>query len=217
MRGGNAPEYELTDTSAKNVCTDSHRVLLHRHDTSIKNVPEGDKFFFFLRDPVSRFISGFYSRKRKGLPRYYSAWSKGEHMAFQRFETPNQLARSLSANSEEEKKAACCAMKAIRHVGDHYSEWYESKDYFLSRISDALMVGRVEELNRQFQNLKDILNIPPKTELPVSQREAHKNQYSELDTSLDKEAKENLEKWYKKDYDFMDLCERYAHQLNYLG
>lgn len=210
--GGCAPKHEL---GTESVCTPSHRVLLHDHSASLKDVPEGDEFFFFLRDPISRFISGFYSRKRKGMPKYYSPWSREEHIAFQRYETPNQLALSLSAESEEERGSAIRAMEAIEHVGDSYSEWYESKQYFLSRMSDAVMVGRVEDLDNHFNQLKSILNLSPKSSLPTSEEEAHKNPYSDLETNLDDKACRNLRDWYKKDYEFLELCEKHSDHLNY--
>ena len=37
-------------------------VHLHRHAVRLRDVPVGEKFFFFVRDPVSRFVSGFHSR-----------------------------------------------------------------------------------------------------------------------------------------------------------
>ena len=51
------------------------------------------KAVFALRDPLTRFISGFYSGLRKGAPRYDIGWSKGEKRAFSWFSTPQELDR----------------------------------------------------------------------------------------------------------------------------
>ena len=51
-------------------------VHLHRHAVGLRDVPVGEKFFFFVRDPVSRFVSGFHSRQRRGAPRYSGRWSE---------------------------------------------------------------------------------------------------------------------------------------------
>jgi hypothetical protein len=50
----------------------------HRHSFGLRNVPKSDKAIFALRDPVGRFVSGFYSRQRQGAPRYVREWSDAE-------------------------------------------------------------------------------------------------------------------------------------------
>ncbi len=64
-------------------------IEFHGHNFPISSVPEGEKFFFFLRNPLTRFSSGFYSRKRKGLPRYNLEWSRLERVIFEKFNSPN--------------------------------------------------------------------------------------------------------------------------------
>ena len=199
----------------ENICTPTHRIILHNHNASLKDVPKGDKFFFFVRDPIERFVSGFYSRKRKGRPRYFSTWSDDEKKAFERFETPNELALSLSSGDLEEEKIAAHAMKSIEHVGDMYSEWYESKEYFLSRLSDAIMVGRTENLDRHFPEIKKVLSLSDNATLPTSEEKAHKNPYSELNTYLEKEARINLKKWYREDFEFLSMCKKNHKKIGY--
>ena len=111
--------------------------------------------------------------------------------------------------------AAEDAMGSIEHVGDSYSIWYKSIEYFLSRLPDALMVGRVENLDSHFSHLRNILNLPPQTELPESDEKTHRNPYSELDTHLDSEARHNLKNWYSEDYTFLDLCEENDNRLSH--
>jgi hypothetical protein len=195
------------------VRTPSHRVFLHEHKTTLSDVPQGEKFFFFLRDPIDRFVSGFYSRKREGKPRYYFPWTDAEEEAFRRYPTPNELALALSSDDPDERRSAAEAMQSIQHVGDTYSRWYESEEYFLSRLSDALLVGRAERLDEHFTRLRMSLNLSSEAALPDSNKKAHKNPYSELDTHLDGEARRNLEKWYSEDYAFLELCDQHADQL----
>lgn len=73
--GGSAVKFALKEYSKTSWC----KITFHDHKTSLSDIPEGEKIFFFLRDPISRFISGFYSRQRKGLPRYYSEWTSEEN------------------------------------------------------------------------------------------------------------------------------------------
>ena len=42
---------------------------VHPHRFALADVPRGERVFFFVRDPLSRFVSAFHSRKRRGLPR----------------------------------------------------------------------------------------------------------------------------------------------------
>lgn len=212
-KGGNQPEYSFPPEES--VCTSSHRVFLHQHHVSLGDIPRGEKFFFFLRDPIDRFISGFCSRKRKGQPRHYTLWSADEEIAFERYRTPNELALSLSSANEAERESAVHAMQSIEHVRAHYSKWYEDKGCFLSRLTDALMVGRVEQLDLHFSQLRELLNLSPQSKLPESDEEAHRTPYSELDTHLESEARHNLRNWYAEDYSFLELCETHARQLKY--
>jgi hypothetical protein len=73
---------------------DRYVVNVHPHRVRLKDVPEGDHVIFFLRDPLSRFVSGFYEGQRRGYPRYLRSWTPDEKVAFDRFRTPNQAMRS---------------------------------------------------------------------------------------------------------------------------
>ncbi len=71
----------------------------HDHSFTLKNVPKNDLAIFFLRNPIDRFISAFYSRLREGKPKYDVPWNEKEKKAFQRFKTPNELALALSSTN----------------------------------------------------------------------------------------------------------------------
>src|SRR5690606_3021725 len=82
--------------TSKNIKLDNFKLIFHPHNVRLKDIPIGDKYFFCTRDPIDRFQSGFYSRKRKGQPRYYSEWSKDEEKSFSLFSSPNELAAMLN-------------------------------------------------------------------------------------------------------------------------
>ena len=89
--------------------TPKYRLKLHNHDFSLEMVRPGEKAIFFLRDPVTRFSSAFYSRLRQGRPRYLYEWNEIEERLFAAFQTPNAMAQALadvtSPNHELVKKA----------------------------------------------------------------------------------------------------------------
>ena len=55
-------------------------VYHHPHYVRLIDIPKGEKVFFFLRDPITRFVSGFYSRQRQGKPRHNLPWSVDEEI-----------------------------------------------------------------------------------------------------------------------------------------
>jgi len=181
-----------------------HVLFAHPHNFTLMDVPEGEKVFFVVRDPVDRFVSGFYSRKRKGMPRIYREWTKGEEEAFRWFDTPNELAMALCDQDEPRAKAAAKAMKEIYHVKSSYWDWFENETYFLTRLNDVIFVGTQKTLNQDFQQLKKTLNLPEYISLPDDDVNTHKNPDS-LDKSLDSVARKNLKNWYAQDYRFLEL------------
>ena len=200
--GGSAIHYAMRQYPA-----DSHYVIyLHKHNVKLRDIPNGERVVFFLREPTSRFISGFYSRQRQGQPKYFSRWSLDEKNAFEEFSTPNQLAIAISSTDDEEKRKAHMAMKSIQHVRDLYGKWFESEGYFRSRLSDIFFIGFQKCLAEDFEILKSKLGLPKNAKLPNDDILAHRNP-AELDKTLTKKAIENLKNWYKDDFKFIILCE----------
>jgi hypothetical protein len=205
--GGSAVKYALKN----NLVSDKYVIYLHKHGVKLRSVPRGDKVFFFLRDPVDRFVSGFYSRKRRGQPRIFSPWTQEEEVAFGRFQTPNQLAVALSSGDKEERAKGQYAMKSIAHVRDSYWNWLESENYLRARHSDILLVGFQENLTQDFETLKSRLNLPDNVKLPDDDILSHRNP-RDLDKALDDEALRNLRDWYRNDYRLISLCKAITEQ-----
>lgn len=174
-------------------------IILHTHGTRLRDIPLGEKTFFFLRDPVSRFISGFLSRQRKGRPHFYMPWTRQEEIAFKRFDSPEVLGFSLGSSDPETREAAVSAMNGIGHVRHSYRYWLESEEYLMKRRNDILLVGFQENLDVDFDRLRNRLHIPEGVSLPKEDCRANRNP-QERDPSLTPEARRNLKKWYKEDY-----------------
>src|SRR5438309_7646179 len=154
--GGTAIKYALREFTEAG----DYMLKLHDHDFTLLNVPDGDKVIFFVRDPIARFISGFYSRQRQGQPRYHVPWTAAEKAAFARFATPSELASALSCERDEQRNAATYAMKNIGHVKSSLWDWLGSEAYFQTRRDAILLVGFQERLNEDFQILKEKLGLP---------------------------------------------------------
>lgn len=183
--------------------TKSFLIKSHLHSHKLKDVPHGEKVFFCVRNPINRFVSGFYSRKRQGKPMYFAPWSDQEKKAFEYFDTPNDLALALSSKEEDERQMAETAMQSIRHVREKYSYWFGDEEYFKSRLNDVLFVLQQENLGDDFERLKPILGLPEELHLPEKGKKGHANPDS-VDKSLDEGAILNLKNWYKEDYRFLE-------------
>ena len=64
---------------------------------------------FPLRDPVTRFVSGFYSRLRRGRTAVLHPAHEAERKAFEWFPTPQELADALA-----ERRAEAMARESSR-------------------------------------------------------------------------------------------------------
>lgn len=179
---------------------------LHSHGTRLVDIPEGEKVFFFLRDPVARFISGFYCRQRQGQPRYFFPWSVEEKQVFTCFKTPNELGIALSSENDHERKKAEIAMKSIKHLRFSYWDWFSDEAYFISRKDDIFFVGFQETLSDDFELLKLKLKLPKTLELTKNNIDAHKSSYDAGCVPLEKLAIKNVKNWYERDYKFIKLC-----------
>lgn len=201
--GGTSIKFALNNKD-KPCVTERYVILSHAHSFGLGNTIPGERIFFFIRDPIERFISGFYSRKRKGLPRIYNEWTPGEKEAFTSFETPNELALALSAREPAVRKKAVKAMTSIGHVRSSYWDWFGDEAQLLRRMDDILFVGRQAKLADDYARLKDLLGLPPGYGLPADTINTHRNP-DVVDKHLDSEALENVRKWYARDYAFLEV------------
>lgn len=185
--------------------TERYCIASHFHDVTLDQIPVGEGVFFCMREPLSRFVSSFYSRQRKGQPRYYFEWTDEEKIAFSKFETANSLGLALATGAGDRYDEAVHALTNIYHVRSSYYDWFSDNEYFLSRLSDIRFVGFQESLNSDFERLKKILGLPEEAALPIGDVDAHRNPAT-VDRNLAPEASEALKDWYQKEYSFYDLC-----------
>ena len=209
--GGNAIKFALKSAMPH----ERFDIDLHRHRVRLRDVPVGDKFMFFLREPISRFVSGFYSRKRQGYPRYTNKWSPGEEVTFGRFETPNALALALSSPDAVRRQEAEEGMGEITHVKSSYWDWFEDEAYLESRLPDLFFIGFQETLSGDYEVLKQKLKLPEHAKLPTDEINTHRNPEG-IDKRLEPEAIENLRKWYAREFDCLEFCRSKVAEINAL-
>jgi hypothetical protein len=178
-----------------------YRTVPHRHEDHLSAIPETDYYFFCVRDPIARYVSGFLSRQREGLPRYHIPWKKGEAEAFAKFDTPDALAVALTAGGPDQQHAEA-ALGSIQHVRSSYWDWFGDPDYFKRRSDHILWIGHQESLD--LTPLAATLGLE-RMQLPTDPARANKTDRAKPE--LSELARQNLRQWYAKDYQFLELCD----------
>ncbi|HEV2642925.1 MAG TPA: hypothetical protein VGT98_09470 [Candidatus Elarobacter sp.] len=178
----------------------SHRIAIHGHATRLADVPQDDDVFFFLRDPVERYMSGFNSRLRRGRPLRDLIWTAGEERAFAQFQSPNALGEALGAADPELAAQARYAMRNINHVSSSFSDWF-TLDEIVARRDRIVLLGLQRSLDTDFAFVKRRLGIPDDVGLPADPVHAHRTP-SGYETTLSPAAHANIAAWYAADIDF---------------
>ncbi|WP_298470068.1 sulfotransferase family 2 domain-containing protein [uncultured Erythrobacter sp.] len=174
------------------------------HDVTLADLPEPSDYFFSIRDPISRFRSGFYSRKRRGRPLNDIAWTPHEETAFANFEHAADLAEALFAPGEQGLKAAS-AMKSIRHTAQDQIDWFAlAGDIFTVR--PPVWVLRQEHLEADLKVLIERLGLDFTPEPRRDTKGAHANDYSGI-PELTETGIANLKLWYAQDFAFYEAVE----------
>ncbi|HEU4448621.1 MAG TPA: sulfotransferase family 2 domain-containing protein [Gaiellaceae bacterium] len=207
--GGTALRYALRQarTNAEGKLSSPYGpVWAYRHKFRFCDVPKGDKAVFALRDPASRFVSGFYSRLRKGAPRHMREWSEEERRSFEWFRTPQALADALAEPPGETRERAEFALRSIGHLRRPMSFWTGTPSYLRRHLDRVLYVARQETLDDDWERLKELLGLPPEQMLPRDELTAHRTTYTD-DRELSEAGKRALRAWYADDYEVLEIGE----------
>jgi hypothetical protein len=180
-------------------------LVLHDHGTTLRDIPCDHFVVFFVRHPIPRFVSGFCSRQRQGLPRHHFKWNAAEAEAFRHFNTPNDLAEALSATDPDRAAHARQAMRDISHVKSTYRDWFAGEQEIDERLESIALVGLQETLSSDFECVKQWLGLPEDVSLPSDDTLAHRTP-SSFDRRLSAMAERNLVQWYADDIRFYDHC-----------
>lgn len=177
-------------------------IIKNGHGTTLKSLPQDAAYFFSVRNPIARFRSGFYSRKRMGRPRLNNPWSPSEAQVFNEFEDANDLAEALFRSDARGQKAVS-AMMTIGHIGNLQIDWFKKAgDIFMLR--PPVWIIRQEHLEADIKILLQRLGIQKTVTLTSDPKMAHVNDYAGI-PRLSDQAVTNLQQWYCADIQF------YAH------
>jgi hypothetical protein len=182
-----------------------YELVLHGHATRLDEIPQTEKIFFVVRDPVDRFVSAFNSRLRRGRPRYDFAWSESEREIFERFASADELARGLSSEDLARRRSAYTAMTSLPHVRDAYWRWFGNWTNLQRRERDLLLIQWFPDLTATFPRLCEMLELPGDLSLPTDDVKAHRSPPGS-DRHLSENGRHNIAWWYASDAAFIELC-----------
>jgi Sulfotransferase family len=182
-------------------------VWTHRgHSFALRDVPRDDKAIFALRDPITRFVSGFFSRQRKGAPRYFREWSEEERQAFEWFSSPEELADALADSDRTTRERAEFAMESIRQLKRPLTKWTGSPRYLRKHLDQVLYIARQETLDEDWERLKELLELPRSVMLPQDDTAAHRTPYPR-EIAISEGGRQALRKWYAPDFEVLEIAE----------
>ena len=189
-----------------------HGIYIYKygHGVKLSDLPRDARYFFSIRKPDKRFVSGFYSRKRKGQPKTYNEWSPHEKIAFEAFEHANDLAENLF-NDDMIGNQARQAIKSISHTGMQQYDWFQ-RSAFLD-VQPPITIIRQEHFRQDMQRFMDLVNVEIDIETLFTDNKmaAHKNDYDTV-PALSDASIANLERWYAQDYWFYKMCEAWLEE-----
>lgn len=185
--------------------TPTHVIVSHKHSVGLDLIPRGEKVMFVVRDPVSRFVSGFYDRRREGRPRYNTPWSEAERRTFGLFETPNAIGEALAQGGAAAGDARD-ALASLDRLSVPWWAWLGTREAFLARRNDILLVGRQETLAQDFERLRHLLSLPYNVTLPGDDIDAHRAR--NVDRKLSDAARAALRHALADEYAWIALLER---------
>ena len=209
--GGSALRYAIREARKQSGGTlDSQwgPIWGHNHQFRLCDLEANDMAVFALRDPVSRFLSGFYSRLRQGAPRYYIQWTRAERQAFEWFPTPQELADTLAGGRGRKKWRARFAMQSIRHLNRRMTFWTGKPSYLQKNLDKVLYIARQETLSDDWEKIKELLDLPSGLELSKDDTVAHKTEYVG-DKAISEKGVEALKAWYADDYKLLAIADEF--------
>jgi hypothetical protein len=207
--GGNTIEFALKNQTIKSgrkytrnlFYVNKYTIKKYRHVFKLSMFHKNSQYIFNVRDPISRFKSGFYSRKREGKPKYNKPHTFLERVAFRNFQHANDLAEALSDRNMLVRMNAILSMMAIGHVGAQLCTWFTES---LLKKQPPFFVIEQDNLESSMKNLAEKLG-GAEFIFPDDEYEKHSNDYIGVPPLSDL-ARNNLAEWYAVDlrlYEFI--------------
>jgi hypothetical protein len=196
---------------------DEHRrrFRFHSHDVTLPQAIEARPempVFFSVRRPEALFVSAFNSRRRQGRPTYDQPWNPREQIAFSLFQTPNDLAESLSAADRHLRACAELSMLTINHVRKGL-RWYLRDVDTLERHRDRIAFILLQEsLEPDLRTFAEHVGVPlDAAQTSVTERLHASAEDDEVELSAT--GMSNIRAWYRPHQEIYDWCAAFHDRM----
>ena len=189
----------------------------HSHGGSIEQhlKDQTGQVLFFVRHPVSRFVSAFNSRLRMGRPARDIPWTPVETIAFRMFKEPEALASALDSEDEKLRALAELSMLSINHVRFPIKKWTGGPKALERRRGDIFFIGAQETFDDDCRALLRKMGVSDT--LPEFDDVQKHVAPAGLSKNLSDRSVANLKKWYERDIEIYDWCMKNRDSINKAG
>ncbi len=186
------------------------KLVYHGHGFGLFNVPPGQDYFFSTRDPLTRFKSGFYARKRKyHVNAGHQDWTEHERRAFARFSHAKDLAEALFAPGQRGQEAVQ-AILSNQHCARAIVDEFKFCGHLFA-LRPPLWIIRQERFQADLEVFLRRIGYNGPVDVATAKEEANTGDYDGV-PELSESAKANLRRWYAQDYAFLALCESWLNE-----
>ena len=207
--GGNSVRYALRKHNRFSLRV---RFVVESHHCKLSDLPPHRKYFFSVRDPIDRFFSAFYSRRREGRPKNHAPHSRAEAHYFSIFEHANDLAEALNAGNALEREAHA-ALQAIDHINSRQVGYFGQNKYILSQRPPAFIL-RQAHLEQDLENFFLSLGLG-KPRIPTDPVVAHINPARDRLPKLSRRGRANLANVFSDDIEFYKRAISYGQHMGW--
>lgn len=115
------------------------------HRFGIRDIPERYKVACFVRNPASRFDSGFEHTQKGGFPAYNFILSAEEEMVFRNFPSFQELIDATNSSDPEKRVLSESAWSTLFHLRMNYRHYFGDIEYLRSQLHRIVFVGEQED------------------------------------------------------------------------
>ena len=186
-----------------NRSTNSVFIRGHGHSRTLMRLRDGNRYFFSIREPVSRFRSAFYWCKSGEFHSAPRDLEPDEVAAFSHFPHANDLAEALFDDGERGKHARA-AILSIHHCFTSQVDWVRGRGAFLD-LRPPVWIIRQERFDDDLKEFMARIGFDGAISLSNDRNQAHRVDNS-AEPVISPLGAENLRAWYVQDLHFYRTC-----------
>ena len=160
---------------------------------------------FFVRHPVSRFVSGFNNFRRERIQGVPKRPDPSIIISSNYFQTPDELAVGLVSDDERIRSAAEYAITNLPFLGNPMVNNLISADTVDSYRDNIRFIGTQEDFVESIEAMRNALGLPAHLTLPNDELTAHRAPDT-LPKSLSDTGRAAVLHWYRDDIPLYEHC-----------